>query len=160
ASPAGAPAGGSSLLHQGPARRRVRASLEGAIVVQPLAGVRVIELATGLPGGYAGKLLADFGADVIKLEPPGGDPGRAKGPFPGDVVDLEQGALHLHLGTNKRSAVCDLGTEAGRELVRGLVRGAHVVLESGAPGELDRLGLGYEVLRGLRPGLVVTSITP
>ncbi|MPY94639.1 MAG: hypothetical protein GEV08_16730 [Acidimicrobiia bacterium] len=86
---------------------------EGENVVQPLAGLRVIELATGVAGGYAGKLLADFGADVVKLEPPGGDPVRAAGPFPDDVADPEQGALHLHLGTNKRSAVCNLGTGRG-----------------------------------------------
>ncbi len=137
-------------------------------VEQPLAGVRVVELATGVAGGYAGKLLADFGADVVKVEPPGGDPVRAQGPFPDDVVTddaldtgyLEQGALHLHLGTNKRSAVADLRTEAGRALVRDLVGGADILLESSTPGTLEALGLGYEDLRRIRPGIVVTSVTP
>ena len=74
--------------------------------MQPLSGVRVVELATGVAGCYLGKLLADFGADVVKVEPPEGDVVRRWGPFPGDdpAVEVpEQGALHLHLNTNKRS---------------------------------------------------------
>jgi len=130
---------------------------------QPLAGVRVIELATGVAGCYAGKLLADFGADVIKVEPPGGDVVRHWGPFPGDdpVVALpEQGALHLHLNTNKRSIVADLDRPDDRVLVARLAAGADIVLESFAPGRLDAWGLGWEALRAANPALVLTSITP
>ena len=127
---------------------------------QPLAGVRVLELAQGVQGPYAGKLLADFGADVIKAEPPGGDVARAVGPFPDDRPDPEQSALFLHLNTNKRSIVLDPADDAGRELLRRLVADVDVVIESYAPGTLDGWGLGFEALRALRPALVLTSVTP
>ena len=86
-----------------------------AVMAQPLAGVRVLELATDIAGPFAGKLLADFGADVIKVEPPGGDPARRHGPFPADVddEDLEQSAVFLHLNANKRSVVADPETDGG-----------------------------------------------
>ena len=69
---------------------------------QPLEGIRVVELAQGIAGSYAGKLLADYGADVVKVEPVGGDGVRALGPFPAGSEDPELGGLHLHLNTNKR----------------------------------------------------------
>ncbi|MCP3989944.1 MAG: CoA transferase, partial [Actinomycetia bacterium] len=75
---------------------------------QPLAGVRVLELAEGIAGPYAGKLLADYGADVIKVEPPDGDRRRRLGPFPSEESDPEQSALFLHLTTHKRSIVANV----------------------------------------------------
>lgn len=130
-------------------------------MAQPLSGIRVLDLSTGVAGGYLTKLLADFGADVIKVEPPEGDPLRAHGPFPVAYEgDLEQGALHLHLGTNKRSVVADLHLEAGRDLVRALVPSTDIVVESFAPGTMAGWGLGFEDLKKLRPSVVLTSVTP
>lgn len=120
----------------------------------------MLELATGVAGPFVGKLMADFGADVVKAEPPGGDPARLHGPFPDDIVDPEQSALFLQLGTNKRSVVVDLESDGDRSLIRSLVANSDVVIESFAPGELDRHGLGYEAMKVLNPAIVVTSVTP
>ncbi len=127
---------------------------------QPLAGLRVVELATGVSGPYAAKLLADFGADVVKVEPPGGDPARREGARPGPRPDPERSPLFLHLNTNKRSVVADLATPDGGELVRALAARADLVIESSTPGALDALGLGPQALRAANPRLVVASVTP
>ncbi|MGF1597262.1 MAG: CaiB/BaiF CoA transferase family protein [Acidimicrobiales bacterium] len=127
---------------------------------QPLAGVVVIELATGISGPYCGKLLADHGADVIKVEPPDGDPIRREGTRPGPRPAPETSTLFLHLNTNKRSVVADVTTEEGRAAVRRLIAGAHVVIDSSRPGELDPWGFDPATLRADRPDLVVTSVTP
>lgn len=125
-----------------------------------LSGLRVVELAGGISGPYAGKILGGFGADVVKVEPPGGDVARRWGPFAGEA-DPESGALHLHLGTNKRSIVADLaGSEEDRELVRRLAASADIVIEAFPPGTLEGWGLGFEELRRRNPRLVLTSITP
>ncbi len=135
----------------------------GGTASQPLHGVRVVELATGVAGCYLGKVLADFGADVVKVEPPGGDPVRRWGPFPGedpgDEVP-EQGALHLHLNTNKRSIVAELADPDGLALVRSLVAGAQLVLEAFPPGTLARHGLGWDALHAAHPALSLVSVTP
>jgi len=127
---------------------------------QPLEGIRVLELADGVSGPYCGKLLADFGAEVIKAERPGGDVARRLGPFPDDVVDVEQSALFLHLNTNKRGIVVDPSTSSGQDLLRRLAGQVDVVIESESPGTLDGWGLGFEALRAVNPRLVMTSITP
>jgi len=128
---------------------------------QPLAGLRVVELATGVAGPFAGKLLADFGADVIKVEPPGGDPTRAFRFDPGDDEDPETGPLFLHLNANKRSIVADpANSPADRELVARLAAGADVVLESFQPHAMAGWGLGPDELRRHRPQLVVVQLTP
>ncbi|MDH3683158.1 MAG: CoA transferase [Acidimicrobiia bacterium] len=127
---------------------------------QPLAGTRVLELATDVAGPFAAKILADFGADVIKVEPPGGDPARLHGPFPDDEPDPEQSALFLHLNANKRALVADLGDEADRRLVADLAADSDVVIESFIPGHLDDLGLGFDALTGTNPATVLTSVTP
>ena len=124
-----------------------------------LEGVRVIDL-TDPRGFLAGKILADMGADVIKLEPPGGDPARCRGPFLGGVADPERSLLWLALNTSKRGITLDLAAERGRELYRALIETADVVLESFAPGELAARGLGYETLREAHPQLVHCAITP
>jgi crotonobetainyl-CoA:carnitine CoA-transferase CaiB-like acyl-CoA transferase len=128
-------------------------------MAQPLAGIRVLELAEGIAGPYAGKLLADYGADVTKLEPPGGDISRRLGPFQGGEPDPERSALFLHLNTNKRSAVADLATEAGRRLVLDLAGCSDVVVESLMPGVADSRGLGFEALRARNRRLVLLSVT-
>ncbi len=122
---------------------------------------RVIELADFVAGPYCGKLLADFGADVIKIEKPGrGDDARYAGPFKDDVPDPEASGMFLYLNTNKRSVELDIETPEGRAAFLELVRHADVLIEDKMPGELARLGLGYEDLRAINPNLVVTSITP
>mgnify|MGYP005814744437 CR=1 FL=1 len=127
---------------------------------QPLEGIRVLELAEGVSGPYCGKLLADFGADVVKAERVAGDVARRMGPFPDDRPDPEQSALFLHLNTNKRGVTLDPATEAGRDLIRRFAAAVDVVIEAEAPGVLDGWGVGYESLRRENPGLVMTSITP
>jgi benzylsuccinate CoA-transferase BbsE subunit len=123
-----------------------------------LDDVRVLDL-TGELGAYCTKLLADLGADVIKIEPPGGDPARLLGPFYHDEPDATKSLTFLNLHTSKRSVTLDLETEAGREAFRRLVPTADVVVESYPPGYLDGLGLGYDALAALRPDLIFTSVT-
>ena len=127
---------------------------------QPLADIRVVDLTHGIAGPYCTKLLADFGADVIKIERPDtGDFSRAAGPFVQDTPDLEKSGLFLYLNTNKRSIVLDLKTSQGVEAVKELVRTADVLVENFRPGVMAELGLDYEVLSNLNPNLVMTSIS-
>lgn len=124
-----------------------------------LSDVRVLDLTTPL-GAYCTKLLADLGADVIRVEPPGGDPGRAVGPFAGDEPHPDRSIPFLFLNGNKRSVTLDLETADGQALFRRLAARADIVVESFAPGYLDGLGLGYDELARANPAIVVTSITP
>ncbi len=127
----------------------------------PLAGLRVLEWGEGVAAPYCAKLLADFGADVIKIEAPEkGDPSRFRGPQIDGELDPERSGSFLYLNTSKRSACLDLETEEGREAFRTLANLADIVIEDRKPGELGRLGLGYEVLSTRNPGLILTSITP
>ena len=123
-----------------------------------LAGVRVIELTAEL-GAYCTKLLADLGADVIKIEPPGRDPARNVGPFYHDEASPQKSLSFLNLNTNRRSVTLDLNSEAGQQALRKLVPTADIVVESYPPGHLDSLGLGYEGLCKLRHDIILTSIT-
>ena len=123
-----------------------------------LDDVRVLDL-TGEIGAYCTKLLADFGADVIKIEPPGGDPARNIGPFYHDQPGPDSSLTFLNLNTNKRSVILELEDESDREAFRKLAKTADIVVESFPPGYLDGLGLGYEGLCGLRKDIIVTSIT-
>src|SRR4030042_6757846 len=91
-----------------------------------LAELRVLYLSDGVAGGYCAKLLADYGADVLKVEPPSGDPTRRHGPFPDDRPHREAGALGLYLGTNKRSVTLDISPGTGQRLFRRLVEDANV----------------------------------
>ncbi len=124
-----------------------------------LADIHVIELAQGVAGPYCGKLLADAGAEVIKVEPPdNGDASRNLGPFPGDVPDGEKSGLYLHLNTNKKSVTLDIGTTSGRIILERLLAKADVLIESYPPGHLA--GLGYDDLKDEMPQLIYCSITP
>jgi crotonobetainyl-CoA:carnitine CoA-transferase CaiB-like acyl-CoA transferase len=121
----------------------------------PLAGVRVLDLTRLLPGGYCTLLLADLGADVVKVEEPGrGDYLRWMAP----MVDGE-GAMHRALNRGKRSVVLDLKHPDGPSVLGGLAARSDVFVESFRPGVLDRLGLGHEALRREHPGLVTCAIT-
>lgn len=124
-----------------------------------LADLRVLDL-TGPIGVYCGKLLADLGADVIKIEPPGGDPMRSYGPFYEDDPHPHKSLYWWHYNTSKRGITLNLETAEGREVFKRLVQNADIVLESFTPGYLDSLGLGYDALRALNPNLILTSITP
>lgn len=123
--------------------------------MKPLAGMRVLDLADE-KGELCGRLLADLGADVIRLEPPGGAISRTLPPFtPGG-----EASLHFAVrNAGKRGAVADLATDAGRARLHALLEGADVLVESTRPGTMARLGLGAEALLARHPRLVVTSIT-
>ena len=126
-----------------------------------LPDLRVIELAQGVAGPYCGKLLADAGAEVIKIEPPeAGDLSRNLGPFPGDIPHQEKSGLYLHLNTNKKSVTLDIGTPSGRIILKRLLAKADVLIESYPPGHLAGLGLGYDDLKDELPELIYCSITP
>ena len=118
-------------------------------MTQPLAGIRVVEFAEGIAGPYAGKLFADYGADVIKVEPPEGDYSRRLGPFPASGPDPEQSALFLHLNTNKRS----VRAEPNEPVLFPLMAAADVVIQSEPVPDPASLRAQY-------PGLVVLTITP
>lgn len=132
-----------------------------------LAGVRVLDLANR-SAAFAGRVLADLGAEVILVEPPGGGSLRADGPFLDDLPGPERGFAHLYLNANKQSVVLDLGHDrsdsdgdpADRERFLALVATADVLVDTEPPGRLDELGLGHDELRAVSPGLIQISVTP
>ena len=127
---------------------------------QALADVRVLDFTHYVAGPYCVKLLADHGADVIKVERPMvGDGSRRMGPFPKDEPHLEKSGLFLHLNTNKRSLALDLKAREARDIVLRLVRDVDIVVESFRPGTMARLGLDYAALKSVNPDLVLTSIS-
>ena len=116
----------------------------------PLAGIRVVEFTHMVMGPVVGLILADLGADVIKIEPPGGDktrrlPGSGAGYFP-------------MYNRNKRSICLDTKSEQGQAVARRLCERADVVIENFRPGAMERLGLGYEVLADANPALIYCSL--
>ncbi len=126
-----------------------------------LEGVRVLDLGHSIAGPYCAKLLADYGAEVIKLELPEiGDASRRMGPFPGDVPDPEKSGLFLHLNMNKKGVTLNLQCDDGANILKALVRQADILVENFRPGWLTSHGLGYEELKEVNPKLVMTSITP
>jgi crotonobetainyl-CoA:carnitine CoA-transferase CaiB-like acyl-CoA transferase len=126
----------------------------------PLEGLTVLDLTRLLPGGFCSLLLADFGADVIKVEDTGlGDYVRWSQPAFDGVEPSSAGAAFLALNRGKRSIRINLKSDEGREVLLRLAREADVLLESFRPGVLDRLGVGYERLQRVNPGLVYCAIT-
>jgi crotonobetainyl-CoA:carnitine CoA-transferase CaiB-like acyl-CoA transferase len=128
----------------------------------PLKGLRVLELASVLAGPYCAMVLADLGADVIKVEPPNGDATRGYGPpwVNPDAPPGERSAVYFQsVNRNKRSLRLDLSTESGRDVVRRLIGRSDVLVENFRPGGMDRLGLSEKALRELNPKLVRLSIT-
>jgi crotonobetainyl-CoA:carnitine CoA-transferase CaiB-like acyl-CoA transferase len=121
----------------------------------PLDGLKVLDLTRLLPGPFCTMLLADLGADVVKVEEPsGGDPARHYPPLQGDT-----GSLFLLVNRNKRSVALDLKSDVGRELLLKLIDGADVLVESFRPGVMDRLGLGYDVLHERNPRLIYATLS-
>jgi alpha-methylacyl-CoA racemase len=126
----------------------------------PFEGLKVLDLSRLLPGGFCSLLLADFGADVVKVEDTGmGDYIRWSPPAFEGAEETAKSALFLSLNRGKRSVRIDLKSEAGRDVLLRLVRDADVLLESFRPGVLDRLGVGYERLQQENPRLVYCAIT-
>jgi crotonobetainyl-CoA:carnitine CoA-transferase CaiB-like acyl-CoA transferase len=126
----------------------------------PLSGVRVLDLTWHAAGPFATRLLADYGAEVIKVERPGtGDPTRRMAPFYKDEPGLERSGLFMSLNTNKKSITLNLKSEQGREMALGLVEKVDVVVENFAPRVLRGLSLDYGALSARNPGVVMTSIS-
>ncbi len=123
----------------------------------PLSHVRVVDL-TDLRGALAGRMLADLGADVIKVEPPGGDPARLRPPFAGGAAAPDRSLPFLYRNANKRGAVIDLDDRAGRERLTQLCDGADLLVENYAPERRAALGLAPEAVRARHPGLVHVAI--
>jgi len=127
--------------------------------VQALEGITVLDLTHHIVGPYATKLLADYGADVIKIERPGGDIARSLGPFKGDEPHHEKSGLFFYLNTNKRSAVLDFRTEVAKTALDRLAKRADIIVENFAPGVLDRLGLGWDFFHSANPNAPMVSIS-
>jgi len=126
----------------------------------PLEGIRVLDLSRLLPGPFCSLLLADYGAEVVKVEDTGmGDYLRWSVPAVEGVEDSAKAVRFLALNRNKASVRLDLKHSAGKEAFLKLVEGADVVLESFRPGVMDRLGVGYEALKARNPGVVLCAIS-
>jgi len=125
-----------------------------------LNDLKVLEFAEMVAGPYCGKLLADLGAEVIKVEPPSGDPARRVGPFPEDRPHPEKSALFLYLNTNKKGVTLDLDEEEDRRRFERLVAWADLLIDNHAPEVLEGKGLGWDHLKELNPSLIYLSITP
>ena len=126
-----------------------------------LNGLRVLEFGEFISAPYCGKLLADMGADVVKIERAGaGDWARDYGPWPGDLPHRERSGLFLYLNADKRGITLNLETPTGREILAGLVSRSDVLVHNLHPTEMDRVGLHYESLQAHNAGLVMASVTP
>jgi crotonobetainyl-CoA:carnitine CoA-transferase CaiB-like acyl-CoA transferase len=125
-----------------------------------LSHVRIVE-GGDIPASYAARLLADLGADVIKVEPPGGDPNRLLPPFAGNIEDPERSLTFINANTNKRSIVLDLqSSPEDRETFSRLLATAHLFVEATALGDLEAQGFTDERLKIINPALVIVSLTP
>lgn len=124
----------------------------------PLAGLRILDVTQALSGPYCTMMLADLGADVIKIEPPTGDMTRNAGPFTAEDTERAYGGYFASINRGKRSIVLDLKDANDRELFLGLVRTADALVENSRAGVMDRLGLGYETLSAINERLVYTAI--
>ena len=125
-----------------------------------LSDIKVLDLTHYIAGPYCTKLLADYGADVIKVEQPGsGDGARRLGPFSEDMPHPDRSGMFLYLNTNKRGISLDLKTSTGLRILKELAKSADILVENYAPGVMKRLGLSYKVLEEINPGLVMVSIS-
>ena len=124
-----------------------------------LTGLRVLDIAQG-GAQICGKMFADMGADVIKIEPPGGDRSGRIAPFYKDIPDPEKSLFWFAYNTSKRGVTLDIETADGREIFKRLVRTADFIIETFKPGYLDGLGLNYAALSTVNPRIILTSITP
>jgi crotonobetainyl-CoA:carnitine CoA-transferase CaiB-like acyl-CoA transferase len=128
---------------------------------QALSGLKVLEFANLVSGPYCGKMFADLGAEVIKIEDPvGGDTARNREPFAGNTPGLERSGLFAYLNTNKMSITLDPKTARGKSIFIELVKDADILIENHSPKEMEQLGFTYEALEKINPRLIMTSITP
>ena len=126
-----------------------------------LSSLKIVEIGDMASAPYASKLMADMGAEVIKVERPGvGDHARVRGPFPGGQSHPEKSGLFLYLNTNKLGVTLDIARPEGFAILEKLVAQADVLIHNVAPPEMDRVGLTFERLSKVNPRLVMTSITP
>ncbi len=126
----------------------------------PLSGLRVVEVGELVAAAYATKLLADLGAEVIKIEPPSGDAARRRGPFPRATPDPECSGLYVYLNTNKRSLTVDLTQPGGQAVLARLAANADLLVHNVPPADMAGHGLRYDALAARNPRLVMTSIAP
>lgn len=124
-----------------------------------LEGVKVLDLTHHIAGPWCTKLLADYGAEVIKVERPEGDPARRMPPFFHDQTGPENSLLFLYLNTSKQGVTLNLKTQQGRQMLRELVREADLLVENFSPRVMPSLGLDYESLHEINPALVMVSIS-
>lgn len=120
----------------------------------PLTGLKVLDLTRVVSGPFCTMLLADFGADVIKIEAPDGDPSRVTG-----IMGKGENPYFVNLNRNKRTITVDMKQEEGKEIIRRLVKRSDVLVENFRPGVMERLGLGYNQLKILNPALIYAAIS-
>ena len=126
-----------------------------------LSGLRVLELGGHTSAPFCARLLADYGAEAIKVEPPGlGDPARRKGPFAGDDPHPEKSLPFLYLNTNKRGITLNVESPTGRRMLDRLLSETDILVENFCPAQRDSLSLDFDSLAAINPGLVSVSITP
>ncbi len=126
-----------------------------------LSNLKIVELGELVSAPYCSKMLADMGANVIKIERPGaGDRARTRGPFPGDTPHPEKSGLFLYLNTNKKGVTLDVAQPEGFQLFERLVAEADILIHNVTPLDMDRIGLTFERMHKLNPKLVMTSIVP
>ena len=125
-----------------------------------LSGTRILEYAQFVSGPYCAKLIADLGAEVIKIEPPQGDIARKWGPFPKDIPHPECSGLFLYNNTNKLGVTLDLNATEDKQIFKRLIEKTDIFIEDTPPGTMSELGLGFDTLKQINPRLVMTSITP
>jgi crotonobetainyl-CoA:carnitine CoA-transferase CaiB-like acyl-CoA transferase len=124
------------------------------------SGVKILDLSQGIAGPYCTKLFGSFGAEVIKVERPNkGDIARGMGPFPNDEYNLEKSGTFFYLNTNKKSITLNVRSKEAIEILKRILKTTDVLVESYAPGGLQRLGLSKKVLRKINPRMIVTSIS-
>jgi len=124
-----------------------------------LEGVKVLDLTHHITGPYCTKLLADFGADVVKIERPQGDPARSIPPYFHDEAGLDRSLLFLYLNTSKQGVTLNLKTREGREILKKLAGQADILVENFSPRVMPSLGLDYQTLKKINPSLVMVSIS-
>jgi len=126
-----------------------------------LSDIKVLDLSQGVAGPFCGKLLAGFGAEVIKIEPPGtGDPSRSSEPFLGGSPTHESSALFAYINTSKKSVTLDPAVPEQSQAINRLAQDCDILIESFAPGHLESFGLGYADLSESSPNLIYVSVTP
>jgi crotonobetainyl-CoA:carnitine CoA-transferase CaiB-like acyl-CoA transferase len=127
---------------------------------QVFKGVKILDLTQGIAGPYCTKLFGSLGAEVIKVESPDkGDITREMGPFPNDEYDLEKSGTFFYLNTNKKSITLNVKRKEGFEILKRILKTTDVLVESYAPGGLQKLGLSKKMLRTINPRMIVTSIS-